>query len=54
VVDGADQYIESSSLGIWMQARPGVRWSAMSSVHWLDRKLFTAGLSHFSGYAVSH
>jgi hypothetical protein len=54
VVDAADGYIESSVLGVWMQARSGSPWSAVSSLHWLDRKLFTANLGHFSGYAVSH
>jgi hypothetical protein len=54
VVNAADGYIESSGLGIWMQARPDRPWSAVSSTHWLDRKLFTANLGHFSGYAGSH
>lgn len=53
-VDAADVYIESRALGVWMQARPDSPWSALGSEHWLDRKLFTANLSHFSGYAVSH
>lgn len=54
VVDAADQDIESSGLGLWMQARPSSPWSALSSTHWLEGKRFTAGLGHFSGYAVSH
>jgi hypothetical protein len=53
-VDATDRYIESSVLGVWMQARSGSPWREVSSAHWLDRKLFTASLGHFSGYAVSH
>lgn len=53
-VNEADLYVEQTLLAVWVQERPGTPWSAVFSVHSLDNKLFTAGLRHFSGYAVSH
>lgn len=53
-VNDTDRYIELTLLGVWVWEGPGTPWSAVTSEHWLDSKLFTAGLRHFSGYAVSH
>jgi hypothetical protein len=53
-VNETDRYIETTLLAVWVQEGPDTPWSAVSSAHTLDRKLFTASLRHFSGYAVSH
>ncbi len=53
-VDETDRYIESTLLSVWVQESPGAPWLAVTSAQSLDQKLFTAGLRHFSGYAVSH
>lgn len=53
-VDETDHYIESNLLSVWVQESPGAPWSAVTSAQSLDQKRFTAGLRHFSGYAVSH
>lgn len=53
-VNETDRFIETRLLGVWVHEGPGTPWSAVTAEHSLDHKLFTAGLRHFSGYAVSH
>ncbi|GIW50788.1 MAG: hypothetical protein KatS3mg081_0143 [Gemmatimonadales bacterium] len=54
IVDGNDEYIRQVLLGVWVQEHPGDPWENVEASHSLDDRLFTAGLQHFSGYAVSH
>jgi hypothetical protein len=53
VVDAADSYIEQQLLGIWVQEGLSDPWSGVPAQQWVQGRVFTADLSHFSGYAVS-
>lgn len=56
-LNGADEQIRRTRLGVWVQEYSGDPWAGVSAVHSLDDKLFSAGVHHFSkylsGYAVS-
>jgi hypothetical protein len=53
VVDATDSDIEQQLLGIWVQEDPTDPWSGVAAQQSVSGKVFTADLSHFSGYAVS-
>jgi hypothetical protein len=53
VVDGADAAIEQQLLGMWYQEGAASPWTAIAATKSLAEKRLSAGLQHFSGYAVS-
>jgi hypothetical protein len=57
ILNGVDEQIRRTRLGLWVQKYSGDPWDGVRAVHSLDDKLFSAGLRHFSkyrgGYAVS-
>ena len=53
VVNGTDATIESQLLGLWYQEGTSDPWEQIRATQSLPAKSFTAGLPHFSRYAVA-
>ena len=53
-VDATDAYIEDALLGVWYRQNVDDPWSGITATRSIEDKQFTAGLLHFTGYAVSY
>jgi hypothetical protein len=53
VIDSADDYIEESLLGVWVQEHPDDPWAPVQGSKFPSSRLLVANLKHFSGYTIS-